>query len=173
LAKVATRLGSVLTVGLVLAAASSTAATSMSACGESGACTNLRQTTYANLEAWQACDPSGPAEQCIPEPGNPKDCTGVLACNFAINARFRAQAEMAVYTIGQQSQGCYLCAVPNCVAVETAICEPVSHRCIGVTQITDGGFVISSSPPEDSGTGTGNPTGNPPTSDAGGTGDAQ
>ncbi len=142
------KIGTWLAVGGVLVAASSTAATSMSACGESGACTNLRENTYAELEAWQACEPGGPADQCLPESGNPKDCTGVLACDFAINPKFRAQAEQRVYSIGEASQGCYLCAVPNCTTVNIAICEPISRRCIGVTSVTDGGaFTIANPPP--------------------------
>jgi hypothetical protein len=154
--KIVTRTVSWLAVGGVLAAASSTAATTMSACGESGACTNLRETTYANLETWQACDPAGPPDQCIPEPGNSKDCTGVLACDFAVNAKYRAQAELRVYSIGEASQGCYLCAVPNCASVTIAVCEPISRRCLGVTSVIDGGsFIISTSPP--------------PSGDAGGT----
>jgi len=102
----------------------------------------LRQNEYANLETWQACDPAGAAGQCIVEAGNPKDCTGVLSCNFAINAKFRAEAEMAVYTSGQQSQGCYLCATPSCIAAEEGICEPISRRCIGVSGTTSSGGLL-------------------------------
>ena len=163
------KIGSAIAVGGVLAAASSTAATSMSACGESGACTNLREATYASLETWQACDPAGPADQCIIEAGNPKDCTGVLSCDFAINPKYRAEAETMVYAIGQQSQGCYLCAVPNCITAEIGYCEPISRRCLGVSAVTDGGLVIvTPPPPEDSGTSsTGSDSSTPVTPDGG------
>jgi hypothetical protein len=153
--KVVGKLLSWLTMGGVLAALSSTAAaTSMSACGESGACTNLRESTYAELETWQACEPGGPLDQCIIEAGNTKDCTGVLACDFAINPKFRAEAEERVYSIGEASQGCYLCAVPNCVAAEIGYCEPISRRCIGVTAVTDGGLLVVGTPPPSGDSGT-------------------
>jgi hypothetical protein len=154
------RVASWLAFGFVGVAASGTAATSVTACGESGACTNLRETEYANLVTWQACDPAG-IDQCIIEPGNPKDCTGVLSCNFAVNPKFRAEAEQAVYTSGQASQGCYLCAVPNCIAAEEGICEPVSRRCIAVSGTTDGGLLFAG---EDGGSTS---TGTPPSGDAG------
>ena len=70
---------------------------------------------------------SDPNDQCIFIPGNPKDCTGVLTCEFAVNRKYRADAELAVYTIGEQSQGCYLCAIPECISGELGYCEPVSR----------------------------------------------
>ena len=87
------KIGSAIAVGGVLAAASSTAATSMSACGESGACTNLREATYASLETVARVRSGRPRDQCIIVAGNPKDCTGVLTCEFAINPKFREEAE--------------------------------------------------------------------------------
>ena len=116
------------------------ASTSMEGCGESGACTQLRQTMYANKETWDSCNPAAanPDDECIFVPGNPKDCTGVLTCEFAVNRRFRAEAEQAVYNIGQQSQGCYLCAMPNCISANLPYCEPVSRRCIMVTGFANG-----------------------------------
>jgi hypothetical protein len=116
------------------------ASTSIEACGESGACTQLRSETYANKAIWDACDPTipNPNDQCIFIPGNPKDCTGVLTCEFAVNRKYRADAELAVYNIGQQSQGCYLCAVPDCIAASFGYCEPVSRRCIVVTSFSNG-----------------------------------
>jgi hypothetical protein len=116
----------------------------LEACGESGSCTQLRSTLYASKVVWDACDPNAahPEDECIFIPGNPKDCTGVLTCEFAVNRKFRADAEMAVYTVGQQSQGCYLCAQPNCIASSIAYCEPVSRRCIVVTGFTSSGQPI-------------------------------
>jgi hypothetical protein len=117
----------------------------LEACGESGSCTQLRSTLYANKTVWDACDPTvtpDPNAQCIFVPGNPKDCTGVLSCEFAVNRKYRAEAEMAVYTVGQQSQGCYLCAEPQCIAGTFGYCEPVSRRCIVVTGFTAGGEPI-------------------------------
>lgn len=99
------------------------------ACGDSASCISVRDSTYAALEGWEACDPTKP-DQCIVEPGNPKDCTGVLTCTFAINADYRSEAEQAVLAAGEQSRGCYLCATPACGDGETAYCEPVSKRCM-------------------------------------------
>ena len=142
-------------VALGLLVSATAVSTSIEACGESGACSQLRQSNYASLEAWQGCDPAGPPlSQCLEIGGNPKDCTGVLSCNFAVNAHFRAEAEQATYTVGEQSQGCYLCATPTCIGGDLAWCEPTSHRCLLVQQLIDGGAVFGGSTPppsEDSG----------------------
>ena len=102
---------------------------SLTACGESGSCTRLRDDTNVAKATWDACNPSDP-EPCIEVYGNPKDCTGVLSCNFAVNPHHRAEAEQAVQTIAQQSQGCYLCAVPNCATGTGTECDAVTHRCV-------------------------------------------
>ena len=125
------------------------ASTTIEACGESGACEQLRQTEFADLTAWQNCDPDVFPSQCLQIAGNPKDCTGVLACSFAVNATHRADAEWAVLVSGQQSQGCYLCATPSCLGGDLAYCEPTSHRCDLAAVILDGGVITG--PPEDSG----------------------
>jgi hypothetical protein len=126
-------------------------AAATTACGDSDACVSVRDSTYQSLANWQQCDPTQP-NQCIVEPGNPKDCTGVLTCSFAINPSFRSDAEEAVLRMGEQSHGCYLCATPACGNGETAYCEPVSHRCMlqsssfsndaGGTPASDGGSAI-------------------------------
>ena len=117
---------------------------SIAACGETADCKNLRETTYANKRTWDACDPNE-TNPCIKVPGNQKDCTGVLTCDFAVNRPFRDQAELAVYKIGEQSQGCFLCAVPNCIAGEIPFCEPVSRRCIIISQLLDDGGIVQGS----------------------------
>ncbi len=124
--------------GLVVTAAFGSSA-SLTACGESGGCTKLRNDTYATKEIWDACDPAQGPAACIKVPGNSKDCTGVLTCDFAVNPHYRAEAEQATYTIGERSQGCYLCAIPNCVAGELAYCEPISRRCIVITDLLEAG----------------------------------
>ncbi len=149
------RMALLLLLGGGLLATVPLASTSLEACGESGACTQLRQTNYGALLGWQACDPAGPPlSQCIQIGGNPKDCTGVLSCNFAVNAHFRSEAELVTYTVGEQSQGCYLCATPTCIGGDLAWCEPISHRCMLIQGLIDGGAVYggSTSPSEDAGT---------------------
>jgi hypothetical protein len=142
-------------VSLTLALFSTSAGTGavLTACGESSGCTQLRTDTYALLEQWGQCDPDIPLGDCIIEPGNPKDCTGVLACPFAINPLYRSDAEQRMLTMGQQSQGCYLCAIPNCPQGDLAWCEPVSHRCMVISALLDGGAVISETTLDSGGSG--------------------
>jgi len=146
------------------------ASTSIEACGESGACSQLRQTTYGDKLAWGACDPAlpDPNDQCIFVAGNPKDCTGILTCEFAVNRNFREVAELAVASIGEQSQGCYLCAVPNCITAGDPYCDPVSRECLVVSGFTSGGQPFGNT--EDAGTTTEDSGGNviTATQDAGG-----
>jgi hypothetical protein len=132
-------------VSLMVAICSTSAGTGavLTACGESSGCTQLRTDMYSLLEQWGQCDPNNPFETCLLEPGNPKDCTGVISCPFGINPLYRSDAEQRMLTIGQQSQGCYLCATPNCTAGSLAWCEPVTRRCMVITAILDGGEVIS------------------------------
>src|SRR5579864_2495392 len=112
----------------------------VAACGDSSSCNSLRTSLYSQKLAWGACDPSN-TDECIKVPGNPKDCTGVLSCDFAVTRSKREAAEQAVLTAGQQSQGCYLCATPNCVSGDIAICEPVTRECILITSIDDSGAI--------------------------------
>lgn len=106
------------------------AGTTLNACGESGGCTKLRNDTFALKQTWQDCNPLEEVS-CILVGGNSKDCTGVLTCDFAVNPHSRVAAEQAVLTIGQESQGCYLCAVPNCLT-GAPFCEPTTHQCVMV-----------------------------------------
>jgi hypothetical protein len=114
--------------------------TATSGCGDADSCASTRASTYNALEIWQACTP-GDVNACIIEPGNPKDCTGVLTCEFAVNPRYRAAAEEAMLSIGEQSRGCYQCSIPNCLSGSTAYCEPVSKRCLVLGDVVtiDGG----------------------------------
>jgi hypothetical protein len=119
--------------------------TATTGCGDSGGCISVRDSTYASLETWETCDPEK-VDTCIIEPGNPKDCTGVLTCEFAINPLYRAQAEQQMLIMGEQSRGCGLCAVPNCLSGTVAYCEPVSHKCLIIeTAESDAGTVGSGS----------------------------
>jgi len=124
--------------GFIVAAGFGSTVT-LSACGESGGCTKLRNDLYATKEKWDACDPADGPTACIKVSGNTRDCTGVLSCDFAVNPHHRAEAEQQVLTVGQQSQGCFLCATPNCIGGDIAYCEPISRRCIIVTTLDDAG----------------------------------
>jgi hypothetical protein len=144
----------VVAAGAALATSVATTA-SLTACGETGDCARLRNDTYAQKLVWGACDPAVD-NQCIKVPGNPRDCTGVLSCDFAVTRPYREQAEQVVLTIAQQSQGCFLCATPSCLAGDIAWCEPVSRQCLLITALVDGGPVFggdldSASPAIDTG----------------------
>jgi hypothetical protein len=122
-------------VGASLTAISGTA--SLTACGDSGSCTKVRDDMFAQKKVWAACDPNDPNDPapCIKVFGNPRDCSGVLSCDFAVHRKYRLDAEQAVLTIANQTQGCYLCATPNCVTGDLATCEPISKQCIIVSQL--------------------------------------
>jgi hypothetical protein len=124
-------------VTAVLAAALGSTA-SLTACGDSSQCTKTRNQMFAKKQQWGACDPNDP-EPCIKVPGNTHDCSGALFCDFAVNPAHRIEAEQTVLTIGNETQGCYLCAEPNCVQGDLVVCEPVSRQCIVVTSIVDAG----------------------------------
>ncbi|HEY2513911.1 MAG TPA: hypothetical protein VGI39_23750 [Polyangiaceae bacterium] len=152
-----------LVAGVLVAGTSGTAAT-LSACGDAPSCGSLRDQEYQDLLTWQACDPTAePATQCTIFPGNPKDCTGVFACeSMAINPHFRTDFERAVLNAANGSKGCYTCNSPSCLSGSIAYCEPISRRCEVVTAF------IGPDASSDSGAPT--PTPNPtPTDDSGAT----
>ncbi len=163
----AARSGVLVTIGGLVLCSSFAVGVPLTACGDSPSCAKVRNDTYAAKRTWDACNPDDP-EACIKVFGNPKDCTGVLSCDFAVNPNYRAEAEQAVLTIPGQSVGCYQCALPNCVSGDLALCERVSRRCILVSMVTEAG-VTASSAPATRDAGTGAPLPGPPeasTSDA-------
>jgi hypothetical protein len=121
--------------------------TSIEACGESNSCTTLRVQLFDELNYdWAAgCTQDS---DCTVLGGNPKDCTGVLTCEFAVTNAGRESAYFEELLVGQQSQGCYLCAVPSCVDAPPAFCNlaytsPVKPFAKGLCMLTplgaDGG----------------------------------
>ena len=137
-------------IGGLVAVSSFGTGLSLTACGESASCAKLRNDTYAIKQTWAACDPNDPYP-CIKVLGNPRDCTGVLACDFAVNPHHRIEAEQTVLTIAEHSQGCYLCAIPGCVSGDLTWCEPVSRQCQVVTRlIGDSGAAVADQPPASS-----------------------
>ena len=111
-------------------------ALALSQCGDKGRCDQLRNDTYEKRRAWAQCISD---EDCFPLAGNPRDCTGVLACPFAVNRRYREDAERVMLTIGEDSVDCHVCAVPNCNASSETHCEPLSHQCV-VVELVDAGL---------------------------------
>jgi hypothetical protein len=102
-------------------------ALALSRCGDKGRCDQLRSDTYEKRRAWAQCVVD---EDCFAMAGNPRDCTGVLSCPFAVNWRYREDAERVMLTIGEDSVDCHVCAVPNCNSSNVAHCEPLSHQCL-------------------------------------------
>jgi len=102
-------------------------ALALSQCGDKARCDQLRDDTYEKRRAWAQCDSD---DDCFPLAGNPRDCTGVLSCPFAVNRRFREDAERLTLTIGEDSVDCHVCAVPNCNGSSEAHCDPFSHQCL-------------------------------------------
>jgi len=110
-------------------------ALALSRCGDKGRCDQLRNDTYEKRRAWAQCVVD---EDCFSLAGNPRDCTGVLTCPFAVNWRYREEAERVMLTIGEDSVDCHTCAVPNCSASGEVHCEPLSHQCL-LFELLDGG----------------------------------
>jgi hypothetical protein len=100
-------------------------------CADGANCEVLRQNLYDQRKAWAACEVDA---DCIVLPGNGRDCTGVLACPFAVNRASRDDAELRMLGIGSESLKCHLCATPNCADGVTASCDRLSHRCLIDTQ---------------------------------------
>jgi hypothetical protein len=110
-------------------------ALTLAQCGDKARCEQLRDETYAKRHAWAECVSD---DDCFTMPGNPRDCTGVLSCPFAVNIRHREEADRLSLTIGEDSVDCHVCAVPNCATSSRANCEMTSHQCVTADKI-DGG----------------------------------
>jgi hypothetical protein len=95
-------------------------------CGDKARCNTVRDETYQKRVTWARCDADA---DCIVLAGNQSDCTGVLACPFAIHRSHREEAERLLLTIGEDSVDCHICAVPTCTGGATT-CEQSSHQCV-------------------------------------------
>lgn len=100
-------------------------------------CEALRDELYLAKLEWEACKTHA---DCMLIGGNTKDCTGVFSCNLAINRSRRQEAERRILSLPEETADCIECASPNCPEGEIAFCEPVSHRCLIVKEILDGGL---------------------------------
>src|SRR5882724_3725114 len=110
-------------------------ALALSQCGDKAHCEQLRNDTYEQWGAWAQCTSD---EDCFPLAGNPRDCTGVLSCPFAVNRKYRVDAERRQLTIGEDSVDCHVCAVPNCNGSLQPHCEPLTHQCLMI-EVLDAG----------------------------------
>lgn len=97
-------------------------------------CESLRDELMAQKLSWQDCTRD---EECIKVGGNQGDCTGIMSCDFAVNAVHRLTAERRVASLPEESQDCMQCSSPNCVVGKRAFCEPVSRKCMVVTEIVE------------------------------------
>ncbi len=123
----------------------------VASCQDASRCSALRDKTYSDKRIWEGCDPALGNAQCIKIGGQPTDCTGVLACAFAVNRNFRDVAEKSVIDIVADDAVCeYACSKPTCIEGEVAVCEATSRRCLLVSStLANGDPVVT-----DSGTST-------------------
>ena len=108
-------------------------------------CEALRDELFAKKLKWQQCENH---LDCYKVFGNRKDCTGIFSCDLAVNRAYRNEADRRIASLGEDSVDCMECATPNCVSGAISLCEPVSHQCILVTEILDGGIIGSSTDPD-------------------------
>lgn len=94
---------------------------------DSQKCVDLRNATFDKLRGWQGCATD---DDCIQVAGSKNDCTGVLACNFAVNKTARVEAEQAVLATASASVVCGVCPQPTCADGKVLACEPQSGLCI-------------------------------------------
>jgi len=118
-------------------------------------CEKKRDELSVIKHTWERCDRD---VDCLIIGGNTSDCTGVLACNLAVNRLYRDQAERRIASLPEETVDCVRCASPNCPEGELAVCEPISHECIIVKDVIDGGAQIVLTPPPELG-GAGAPNG--------------
>jgi hypothetical protein len=116
-------------------------------------CESLRDDLFAKKLKWQQCEKDS---DCYKVFGNRKDCTGIFSCDLGVNRVYRNDADRRIASLGEDTVDCMECATPNCVAGAITLCEPVSHQCVLVTSILDGGTFDSTTDPD-----TGGPQ-NPP-----------
>jgi len=103
------------------------ASLALAGCLDKANCDELRQDLYEKKRQWAKCDSN---EDCIAVGGNPKDCTGVLSCPFAVNRASREVAERLMLSAADDSVDCHLCSTPTCAESTTLSCEPVTRRCV-------------------------------------------
>ena len=119
-------------------------------------CEDLRNELSQQKAEWAKCTRS---EECIIVGGSESDCTGILACNFAVHRQHRLTAERVVASLPEDSVDCLVCGIPNCERGTVPYCEPISGRCMVVTDVIDGvenkdlGILVQS-PSSDEDTGT-------------------
>jgi hypothetical protein len=115
----------------------------------SAECEAKRDELWALKDSWTRCEEDW---ECVKVFGNTGDCSGVLSCDFAANRSSRLDAMRRIAQVAEETTDCLQCQTPNCVSGVLTLCEPVSQRCILVTEIRDGGSVDT---PATGGTGTG------------------
>jgi len=99
-------------------------------------CEAKRDELWALKDSWTRCQQD---LDCVKILGSSADCSGILSCDFAINRNARLEAERRIASLPEETTDCVHCTSPACVSGLITLCEPVSQRCILVTQILDGG----------------------------------
>lgn len=97
-------------------------------------CEKLRNELSAQKNEWAECTRS---EECVLVGGNTADCTGVLSCNFAVHRQHRLTAERRVASLPEDTVDCMICNSPNCESGKLPYCEPISGRCMIITELIE------------------------------------
>ena len=123
-------------------------------------CEKKRDELTVLKRKWQQCTDNS---QCMIVGGNGADCSGILACNVAINRIYRDEAERRIQSLPEETADCIRCTPSNCPEGDIAICDTISRECEIVTALLDaGGAKLDFTPPDT------NPP--PPPPDLGGAG---
>ena len=72
-------------------------------------------------------------DTCVRIAGRGRDCTGVLACAFAVRADHAAEAETRARDLAEDSRGHGVCAQAFCDDADEAICDVAIGRCVLTT----------------------------------------
>jgi hypothetical protein len=99
-------------------------------------CETLRDELSVAKRQWSRCNSD---LDCVKIGGNPGDCTGILSCDFAVNRSARLEAERRIASLPEETVDCSECTSPNCVGGEIPHCEPISGRCIVVSELIEAG----------------------------------
>jgi hypothetical protein len=133
-------------------------------------CEAKRDELWALKDSWTRCQHD---LDCVKILGNSGDCSGILTCDFAANRNARLEAERRIASLPEETTDCVQCTSANCVTGVITLCEPVSQRCLLVTEILDGGTDNEGSGGTTNGEGSGGTTAGEPGSggtDSAGTG---
>src|SRR5262245_56161705 len=102
-----------------IAAAGLVAASSVGGCSTTS-CDDLRSEARELVAEHSAC---AAGDTCVVLAGYDRDCTGVLGCPRAVNAKSEAKARERAAEIAGDSRDCTSCAMAECAMPGTPACD--------------------------------------------------